>query len=515
MSDKKEFGDFQTPENLATRSVALVAEIFGTPDLVIEPTAGLGGFLKASAKRWGHKPEYQGYEINREYVDAARKNLSQFAVRIHHRDFFSEDWKCNLARPGKTRILVIGNPPWVTNSDLGQLGSKNLPTKTNFQGLRGFDARTGKSNFDISEWMLVRLIEALPPGGAIAMLCKTMTARKVLRHFWKTHGGLQGSSLFRIDARAEFDVAVDACLFFASGKRTTERVATVYTDLDTASASTRFGFVDGTLVSNLDAYRAHKGLDGGSTYTWRSGVKHDAGSVMEFTRGDSKLINGLGELVDIEEDYVFPLLKSSDLGNGRNTIRKAVLVTQKHTGDDTSEIEQRAPKTWRYLMRHAGALDDRKSSIYENRPRFSVFGIGPYSFAPWKIAISGLYKNISFVLVPPRQGRPVMVDDTCYFIPCQSKGEAELLFELLASAAAKEFLNSLVFPDSKRPITADVLRRLSFVELARELGKLDELRQWVHSDSASEGRKTQMSLLMEPTHNYRTRRCSRRAPVRT
>lgn len=515
MNDKKAFGDFQTPEDLATRSVALVAGIFGTPDLVIEPTAGLGAFLKASAKRWGHKAEYQGYEISREYVDAARRNLSQFPVQIFHRDFFSEDWKCNLTRAGKIRILVIGNPPWVTNSDLGQLGGKNLPAKTNFQGLRGFDARTGKSNFDISEWMLVRLIEALPPEGAIAMLCKTMTARKVLRHFWKTCGGLQSSTLFQIDAKAEFDVAVDACLFFASGKRTTERVATVYTDLNTASASTRFGFVDGTLVSNLDAYREYKNLDGGSSiYTWRSGVKHDAGSVMEFTRDDDRLINGRGELVDIEEDYVFPLLKSSDLGNGRTTVRKAVLVTQKHTGDDTSEIERRAPKTWQYLMRHANALDERKSSIYENRPRFSVFGIGPYSFAPWKIAISGLYKSISFVLVPPCHGRPVMVDDTCYFIPCQSREEAELLLEMLSSASGKEFLNSLVFPDSKRPITAEVLRRLSFVELARELGKLDELQHLVHSNSETGGRKGQMSLLMESKQEYRTRQCSQRAPER-
>ena len=146
---------------------------------------------------------------------------------------------------------------------LGATWGQQSPAKTNFQGLRGLDARTGKSNFDISEWMLVRLIEALPPGGAIAMLCKTTTARKVLRHFWQTYGGLEGSSVFHIDAKAEFGVAVDACLFFASGKRTTERVATVYTDLDTASASTRFGFVDGTLVSNLDAYRARKSLEGG------------------------------------------------------------------------------------------------------------------------------------------------------------------------------------------------------------------------------------------------------------
>lgn len=497
MNSRREFGDFQTPEGLAMRSVSLVAEMFGTPDRVVEPTAGLGAFLKASALQWGHKSEYQGYEINREYVEAARKSLSQFSARILHRDFFAEDWKQILAPPGKRRVLVIGNPPWVTNSDLGQLGSGNLPTKTNLYGLRGLDARTGKSNFDISEWMLTRLIEALPPDGAIAMLCKTMTARKVLRHVWKTHGGLQDSRLFRINAKAEFAVAVDACLFFASGKRTSDRVATVYADLDPASASSRFGLVNDILVANLDAYRAHRRLDGGSsTHTWRSGVKHDASSVMEFARDRGKLINGLGESVDIEEDYVYPLLKSSDLGNGRTNVRRAVLVTQRHTGDDTAEIRQRAPKTWRYLTLHAEALDDRKSSIYGNRPRFSVFGIGPYSFAPWKVAISGLYKDISFVVVPPSGHRPVMVDDTCYFIACRSREEAELLSEMLTSSPAREFLDSLIFPDSKRPITADILRRLSFVELARELGKLDDLQELNRSGSSIEGSKGQMSLLM-------------------
>lgn len=508
MSPKKEYGDFQTPESLATRVVSLVDKLFGAPGIVIEPTVGLGAFLKASAERWGENSDYIGYEINKAYVDLARKSLMQFGVQILHRDFFKEDWRRNVALFAKNRILVIGNPPWVTNSELGQLGSKNLPQKSNFQGLRGFDARTGKSNFDIAEWMLIRLIEALPSDGAIAMLCKTMTARKVLRHFWKTDGGREGSSLFHIDAKAEFNVAVDACLFFATGKRSDDRVAMVYTDLDTASASTRFGFVDGDLVSNIDAYQTHKKLDGGSsTYTWRSGVKHDAAKVMEFTRNGQKLINGFGDAVEIEEDYVFPLLKSSDLGNGRIVIRRAVLVTQRHTGDDTTEIEQKAPKTWKYLMCHKKILDGRKSSIYRARPRFSVFGIGPYSFAPWKIAISGLYKNTSFVVVPPCNERPVMVDDTCYSLPCQTRDEAELLFDLLSSDAALEFIHSLVFTDAKRPITIDVLRRLSLVKLARDLGKFHELQKFVNSESAREGGRLQMLLLMEPKQKYRTNSC--------
>ena len=132
--------------------------------------------------------------------------------------------------------------------------------------------------------MLIRLLEALPSDGAIAMLCKTMTAQRSCDVFWKTDGGREGARLFLIDAKAHFDVAVDACLFYITGMRTDERVAFVYPDLDAASATTRFGFINGDLVSDIDAYQAHRALDGGSSlYTWRSGLKHNAAAVMEFT----------------------------------------------------------------------------------------------------------------------------------------------------------------------------------------------------------------------------------------
>ena len=505
MSAKKEFGDFQTPDDLAAKATALAADIFGTPNLVVEPTAGLGAFLKASVNQWGRDCRYEGYEINREYVNRASKDLDGLGIKLFQRDFFSEDWKRNLNRSGSRKVLVIGNPPWVTNSDLGLLGSLNLPKKTNFQGLRGFDARTGKSNFDIAEWMLIRLIEALPPEGAVAMLCKTMTARKVLRHFWKTDGGREGSCLFHIDAKAAFDAAVDACLFVATGRVTNNRTATIYAALDLAADSTQFGFIHGALVSDILAYNKHKDLDGGSSaYTWRSGVKHDAAKVMEFTRDGHLLHNGLGQSVELEDEFVYPLLKSSDLGNGRVEPRKYVLVTQTHTGDDTTVISSSAPNTWNYLKAHAKVLDGRRSSIYQNRPRFSVFGIGRYSFAPWKVAVSGLYKSFAFVVVPPSDDRPVMVDDTCYSIPCSTEAEANLLYELLSSEPALEFLRSLAFIDSKRPVTIDILRRISIAAVARRLDRLDGLRRFIHSGIPDEETEQPM-LLMEPKQKYRTR----------
>lgn len=509
MSKQKEFGDFQTPNALAAQVVALIAKMYGSPDRVVEPTAGLGAFLSASHGKWCNACIYEGYEINPDYVHSTSRRFSDLGIRLYQQDFFSADWYQILRKENSPRVLVLGNPPWVTNSEQGILGSTNLPKKANFQRLRGFDAKTGKSNFDIAEWMLIRLIETLPESGAIAMLCKTMTARKVLRHFWKTEGGLESSKLFRIDAKANFDVAVDACLFFASGKRTEDRMATIYSMLNLASRVTEFGWIDGNLVSDVEAYTKFRELDGGSPYTWRSGIKHDASKVMEFSRCNGRFINGLDETVELEEEFVYPLLKSSDLGNRRATPRKVVLVTQRHTGDDTSSVKDVAPKTWKYLEDHSESLNSRKSSIYQNRPQFSMFGIGKYSFALWKVAISGLYKSFTFVVVSPQNGRPVMVDDTCYSIPCKSEKEARLLCDLLNSEPAQSFLWSLVFEDSKRPITVDVLRRLSMVNVAKIVGRLDELTECMLSESDSlDGRKEQLSLVIEEETKYQTRRCS-------
>jgi len=91
-----------------------------------------------------------------------------------------------------------------------------------------------------------------------------------------------------------------------------------------------------------------------------------------------------------------------------------------------------------------------------------------------------------------------MVDDTCYSIPCKSREEAEFLIELLESAPAQEFLQSLIFTDSKRPITIDVLRRLSLFELARRLGRLESLQHFVNPVPLGDERSVQLSLLMEP-----------------
>ncbi len=200
---------------------------------------------------------------------------------------------------------------------------------------------------------------------------------------------------------------------------------------------------------------------------------------MELRRKNDTYENGLGELRDLEDTYMYPLLKSSDIAKGdTREPRKWVLVTQKSIGEPTDPIQQNAPKTWEYLQSHRSDLDARKSSIYRNRPPFSVFGVGDYTFASWKVAVSGFYKKPTFQVVGPYQGRPVVFDDTVYFIACQSEPEASYLAQLLNHPLTQKLLSAQAFFGDKRPITIDLLRRLDFyaLPLALELDSVARIR---------------------------------------
>ena len=503
-----EYGDFQTPPSLARAVCALLARRSVAPASILEPTCGVGSFLLAAVEWFSTVRKAMGIEVNREYVETLRNKLAgkrrNADVVVVEGDFFGTDWPAvvhDLPDP----LLIVGNPPWVTNAGLGVLGSGNLPAKSNFKNHTGLDAMTGKSNFDISEWMLLQMLKWLDGRDAIlAMLCKTIVARKVLAHAWTHNIAIAGASMHSIDAAAAFGASVDACLLvcrFAPGGSVAE--AQVYDGLADETPANVVGFRDGFLLADVPAYERWKRLRGSSPYRWRSGIKHDCAKVMELVREGGCFRNGLHELPELEENFVYPMLKCSDIARGRTAEpHRWMLVTQRRMGENTAGIEARAPRTWAYLAAHAGLLNRRASSIYRNRPPFSVFGVGDYSFAPWKVAISGLHKRLDFRVVGPHAGKPVVFDDTCCFIPCQSEDEAAYLAGLLNSPTAQEFFSSLIFWDAKRPITIDILRQLDLAALAREVGSEKEMaRHLAHGSglavAAADSASPQLSLFQQ------------------
>ena len=475
---KIEFGDFQTPLVLAREVCSLLTRQGIEADAIVEPTCGIGAFLVAASESFP-KAQLLGWDINPDYVEKTESALTQAgAVKravVGQQDFFSHDWETELAGI-RGSLLVLGNLPWVTNATVSGMNGSNLPAKENFQNFRGIEALTGKSNFDISEWMLIQLVKALRGRSAtIALLCKTGIARKLLRFAWLNDGRITKASLHRIDAKKHFGAAVDACLFLVHTGSSGSTEAAVFDDLQTRTPSKYLGLAGQELVSNVRVYKKLKHLEGLSPYQWRSGVKHDCASVMELWRDEENALhNKLDEVVEIEPDFLFPLLKCSDLANGRTEPERFVLVTQTKVGQDTSGISTKAPRTWDYLHSHRKLFEARKSSIYASRMPFALFGIGDYSFAPWKVAISGLHKTPRFVLVEPFQDKPVLFDDTCYFLPFQNEEEARVVTEILNSEPSLRFISSLLFDDSKRPVTVELLERLNVRAIAEEAGLADE-----------------------------------------
>ena len=132
-------------------------------------------------------------------------------------------------------------------------------------------------------------------------------------------------------------------------------------------------------------------------------------------------------------------------------------------------MAETAPRLWAYLQAHCRSVRptaDRRSIAAS--PDFALFGVGPYSFAPFKVAICGLHKAPSFRALGPRGGRPVMLDDTCYFLPCSTAEEAAVLAALCNDPIALDFIRSASFPDAKRPITKALLQRLDLAAILKE-----------------------------------------------
>lgn len=463
---KKELGDFQTPTCLADSLVLLLKNKQISPEIIIEPTCGKGSILLSAYNTFKTKKTL-GIEIQKEYADSLNEIVDK-NITILNKDFFISLSDIKNFISDDENILFVGNPPWVTNSELSALESSNLPQKNNFDNIRGIEAITGKSNFDISESIIKLLIDNFScKKSAYAFLCKISVAKKIMSRLWKNNFVYNTAEIYPIDSKKYFSAAVDACLFYLDcTEKHKNSELTVFESLESPVIKYTSGFYKNIYFEDLSKKDSLE-IYGKSPFIWRNGVKHDCSKVMELTIKDEKLQNGYKEVLDIEDDLIFPFLKSSDLAKEKITENKRILITQKCINEPTDYIQTNYPKTWKYLIEHTEDFEKRKSIIYKNKCRYSIFSVGDYTFKPYKVAISGLYKSLNFKLITPYENKTVLLDDTCNFISFNTYEEAEFILSLLKSDIAKEYLNARISWESKRPVKTELLNSIDFEKLAK------------------------------------------------
>lgn len=474
-TDRREYGDFQTNNILASKVTEYAFSKYRNFEFILEPTCGKGNFILASIKCSKSIKKIVGLEIYEPYIwETKFKILSHY---LENKQNFKPDIDIiigdafdfqfgKLAESTKNfKTLIIGNPPWVTNSELGSIDSLNLPQKSNLKKHNGLDAMTGKGNFDIAENISQKILQCFQNhNGIFAFLIKNSVVKNLIQDQKRNRFRIGKCEKLNIDSKKEFNASVNACLFVTQLDNEPNFNCKEF-DFYNLNLITTFGWYKDKFVYSIEDYDKTSIVEGESAFIWRSGVKHDCSKIMELQVVNGHFLNGLGEEIKLEKNLVYGLLKSSDLKQHQtNTFRKLTIITQTKIGQETNYIQERFPLTYQYLKAHIKLFEKRKSSIYKEKPDFSIFGIGDYSFTEYKVAISGLYKSTHFTLVEPSDSKPIMLDDTCYFIGFNKLEMAQIAHYILNSNLIQNFLKSIIFSDSKRSINKDILMRIDFVK---------------------------------------------------
>ncbi|MBK5112212.1 MAG: SAM-dependent methyltransferase [Candidatus Heimdallarchaeota archaeon] len=479
----KEWGDVQTPEKLVDKVYQILADSNFDPSVIIEPTSGTGSFILHATKVFRNLKLIYGVEIQKHYIwCSAAKIVSQalnqeeqgkhrYEIRLIHDDIFTHEFDQDILNSDDSTILVIGNPPWVTISELSSLNSNNLPLKSNIKGFKGIDALTGKSNFDITETIIVKLIKLFSRNkGKIAILCKNTVVRNILKETIKSNLKISNIRALNFKAKEYFGKICNASLFIADFTPNKNDTFCSISDLEEPSKIIKkFGWFENHFVSNIEKYKQQSQLEGQFPINWRQGIKHDCATILELQlANDGKLLNKNNEVLEVEEDLVYPLLKGSALRKlHAQDISKRLILTQTKLSEDTNKIKEMYPKTWQYLMKNKKTFSRRKSRVFQKKPDFAIFGVGDYVLSPYKVAIAGFYKKPIFTFVTPYNEKPVLFDDTCYYLSFQNYNEALFTCSVLNSEILNDFLESIVFIDSKRPFTKEVLMRINLAHLVK------------------------------------------------
>jgi hypothetical protein len=280
---RHDLGDFQTPYELAAAIVRALEPLRTRWARVLEPTCGTGAFLRAVAEGPQPPREMIGIELQEAHLAQARDlalDKKNTRIEIVHASLFDLDLRTDLRWRNKGPLLIVGNPPWVTAAALGKLRSTNVPDKWNRKGLKGLEAITGASNFDIAEAVWLKLLDELAEERpTIALLCKTAVARAVLEHALRRGLPVSDAAIFQIDAARWFKAAVGACLLRLSlGEESRCRSIPVYAGLEDPKPGGSMGLRLGRLVADSPTVDRLAFAVGACPLTWRQGVRHYVGA---------------------------------------------------------------------------------------------------------------------------------------------------------------------------------------------------------------------------------------------
>jgi len=384
---------------------------------------------------------------------------------------------------------VVGNPPWVNWESIDEDYRAKTRPLWDYHGLfphSGMDALLGHSKKDLSMLMTYCAMEKfLRPGGVLSFV--------ITRSAVKSAGSGQGFRRFTLgDGTPVKPVAVEDLTelkpFGASGVpvvvMTLKKGEKVSYPVEYGAWKAKGGKKSGDGAPRLLKLAAEpvdasdptsawitaprkalgplRKIFGRSHYTAYAGVYSGGANGVYWLR---VLGEGRGGLVKVENlpgagkreidrveawlerDLLYPLVRSGEIGRWRYSSELAVLVVQdpvRRRGIDESTLESDYPHTYRYLRRFDQLLRERAAwrrfftvkrggEPVEKAPFYSMFAVGAYTFAPFKVAWPRMASGLAAAVLEPRDSKPALPQETITFVPCSSRREAHYVCGMINS----------------------------------------------------------------------------------
>ena len=230
------------------------------------------------------------------------------------------------------------------------------------------------------------------------------------------------------------------------------------------------------LTGRPGALKAFRKYTGKSEYQARIGVKASSNGIFWLERlanlPEGKLIaRNMAEVgrihvesltVDLEADLVYPLLRGRDVRRWTAEPSAHILLTHlpgnRLKAIPQQDMERLYPRTFSYLKRFEKTLlrtglirrfytkKNSQGSSVASGPFYSMFNIGDYSFAPYKVVWREISTSLIAAVSGPRSGQTVISDHKLVLAPFAEAYEAHYVCALLNSSPANLLVVSYTVP---------------------------------------------------------------------
>ncbi|GAB4562679.1 MAG: N-6 DNA methylase [Anaerolineae bacterium] len=210
-------------------------------------------------------------------------------------------------------------------------------------------------------------------------------------------------------------------------------------------------------VLGASEYRAYEGANTGGAngaYWLEILAERPDGPVVvrNVTEGVKRKVESI--TTELEPDLLYPLLRGRDVRRWYARPSLHILMVQDpktRRGINEQVLQQRYPKTWAYLKRFEEVLlersgfkryftrKDKGGRVVETGPFYSMFNVGDYTFAPWKVVWRYIASEMMAAVVgeDKSSGKLIVPDHRLMIVPVGSEAEACYITGALNSSAGR------------------------------------------------------------------------------